>query len=49
MKQAYLLIFATALFSLFSAHLPAIAVGASNSSYTLLYSSNVSGEVEPCG
>lgn len=48
MKSAYL-IMATALLVSFPAHLPAASEADPYSSYTLLYSSNVAGEIEPCG
>ncbi|OGR19643.1 MAG: hypothetical protein A2X81_18980 [Desulfobacterales bacterium GWB2_56_26] len=48
MKSAHL-IMAIALLVSLPAHLPAAAEADPYSSYTLLYSSNVAGEIEPCG
>lgn len=48
MKSAHLIMAIALLVSLL-AHLPAAAEADPYTSYTLLYSSNVAGEIEPCG
>lgn len=48
MKSAHLIV-AIALLVSFPARLPAASEADPYSSYTLLYSSNVAGEIEPCG
>lgn len=49
MKLAYRLILTLALLVTFFEYSHAVSASGSYSSYTLLYSSNVAGETEPCG
>lgn len=48
MKTAHLTM-VLALLVILAAHLPKASMAASPSSYTILFSSNVVGEIEPCG